>query len=528
MEKRMKTLHTRDDNFLNLKGAMALAADSITYRLDETQNFRPYFYIKGKDGIPAFLRHGSWDLGDMTGRYLESMVMARRMVGHKPEWTLAEERLLSFLLFLLKNPLDLVLDIDKNAPDHAFAQGSALYGLVAYFEDSRDPATQKIIEKFILGLTRHAIPQGDHIIYPNVATANAPCSHMAGYQICPLVKFYELTGYKPALNLAENLSVWAFDHDDTIDNEGIITKVGWEGHIHAWADTLSGIIQCSRLSKKLSRDRIVERCKKTYDWLYATQATEFGWTPDFPTSPTSETCAISSLLRLALELIRQGFSDYWNHIERFTRNQLIENQFREVDFLGIPDSRVAGALSGAFDCWAEPNSLFASVRQWGKEDDGDVEGCCVNGGMRGIFMVYTNAVTKKNKDLFINLLFDHEGSSLKVKSLLPFEGKITIESMSAQDNFAALNVRMRIPDWANINTIRVCENQKQIPGNIEAGYIIIPLNNPGSNIELTFDTRSKQETIALANKKYELKWLGDTVLQVNPPGKNYPIYRRIV
>ena len=522
----MKTLHIRSNNFLNLRGAMSLAADSITYRLDESQNFRPYFYIKGQNGIPAFLRHGSWDLGDMTGRYLESMVMTRRMVGTKQEWTLAEERLLSFLLSLLKNPLDIVLDIDKNVPDHAFAQGSALYGLVALFEDTRDKGIQKSIEKFILGLTKLAIPKGDHIVYPNVATANAPCSHMAGYQICPLVRFFELTGYEPALVLAEKLSVWAFDHDDTIDNEGIITKLGWEGHIHAWADTLSGMIQCSRHSKSLSKDRIVERCKKTYDWLYATQATEFGWTPDFPTSPTSETCAISSLQRLALELIREGCVEYWNHIERFTRNQLIENQFREVDFRGIFDSRVAGALSGAFDCWAEPNTLFASVRQWGKEDDGDVEGCCVNGGMRGLYMAFANIMSFRKNELFINLLFDHEASNLKVKSQLPFEGKITIESIAAQEDFSALNVHVRIPDWANIDTIQILENQKQITGNIEAGYFEIPLHNPGSNIEMTFDTRSKQETITLANKKYELKWLGDTVLLVSPPGKNYPIYQR--
>jgi len=524
----MKTLHTRDNNFLNLEGAMALAADSITFRLDETQNFRPYFYIKGKDGIPAFLKHGSWDLGDMTGRYLESMVMTRRMIGAKHEWTQAEERLLAFLLSLLQNPLEIVLDIDKNAPDHAFAQGSALYGLVSYFEDTGDQIIRKIIEKFIIGLLKLAIPQGNHVIYPNVATANAPCSHMAGYQICPLVKFYELTGYEPALNLAENLSVWAFDHDDTIDSEGVIKKVGWEGHIHAWADTMSGIIQCSRLSKNLSKDRIVERCKKTYDWIYSTQVTDFGWVPDFPTSPTSETCAISSLMRLALGLIREGFTAYWNHIERFTRNQLIENQFREVDFLGIEDSRVAGALSGAFDCWAEPNTLFASMRQWGKEDDGDVEGCCVNGGMRGIFMAYTNAVTKKNKDLFINLLFDHEASNLKVKSLLPFAGKIVIESKPTQENSLPVNILVRIPDWANKDTIQVLENQKQVPGNIESGYIKIPLNYPGAQIEMTFDTRSKKETITLSGKHYELEWLGDTVLQVLPPGKNYPIYRRIM
>lgn len=157
--------HLRSNQFLNLKGAMALAADSITYRLDETQDYRPFFYMKGKNGIPDSLKHGSWDLGDMTGRYLESMVMTRRMIRAQSDWNLAEERLLQFLISLLKNEPGIIWDMDKNVPDHAFAQGSALYGLVMYYEDTKDRAIQKTIESFIIGLMEHAISQADHIIY---------------------------------------------------------------------------------------------------------------------------------------------------------------------------------------------------------------------------------------------------------------------------------------------------------------------------------------------------------------------------
>jgi hypothetical protein len=518
--------HKRSNGFLNLKGAMALAADSITFRLDETRNYRPFFYMKGKDGIPAYLKHGSWDLGDMTGRYLESMVMTRRIKGIKPAWSLAEERLLQFLISLLKNDLGIILDMDKNAPDHAFAQGSALYGLVMFYEDTKDSAIRKTIEDFILGLRNHAISRGDHVIYPNVATANGACSHMAGYQICPLAGFYELTGFEPALRLAEDLSIWAFYHDDTINPEGIITKAGWEGHIHAWADTLSGIMECARHSGKLSREEILTRCKKTYDWLRATQATDFGWTPDFPGSPTSETCAISSMMRLALELIREGCSGYWNDIERFTRNQLIENQFRDVDFLGIEDPRVSGALSGSFDCWAKPNTLFAPVRQWGKEDDGDVEGCCVNGGMRGIHMAYTNILTEKNNEQRLDLLFNLDTPKLRIRSHLPFEGKVVIEPEQSQKGFSPFILKVRIPDWVKIPTIRLFDRLDPIPVQRQENYLKIEVKNPESVIQVTFDQSRNTERTTVANEEYEIEWLCDTVLSVNPPGKKYPIYQR--
>ncbi|MBN1899696.1 glycoside hydrolase family 127 protein [Candidatus Sumerlaeota bacterium] len=518
--------HTRDNRFINLEGAMALAANSIAFRLDETQNHRPFFYIKGQNGVPAFLKHGSWDLGDMTGRYLESMVMARRMTQPRDEWTFAEQRLLDFLKLLLHNDLHIVMDIDKNAPDHAFSQGSALYGLVMLYEDTKDLSTRKLMENYILGLRQHAIPRGDHAIYPNVATTNGPCSHMAGYQICPLIRFFELTGFDPALDLAENLSLWSFYHDDTIDAQGIITKSGWEGHIHAWADALSGIMQCARHSKKLSREETAIRCRKTYDWLRSTQVTDFGWTPDFPGSPTSETCAISSMMRLALELIREGHGQYWNDWERFTRNQLIENQFRNVDFLNIKDARVAGALSGSFDCWAKPNTLFAPVRQWGKEDDGDVEGCCVNGGMRGLYMAYTNILTKGKNEICVNLLIDHETEEYRISSHLPFEGKIIIEPKPSQQEFHPVILKVRMPDWVNFSSIRIHDGKEALPVEKEGNYLKIPLRSPGSRIRIMFDIQEKEETVSVANEDYHLEWVCDTILKVSPPGKNYPIYQR--
>jgi len=85
----------------------------------------------------------------MTGRYLESMIMSRRMIGPRPNWTEAEGRLLSFLLSLF-DERGLIIDIDKNDADHAFAQGSALYGLVRGFRKiRRDPILQRNIEAFV-------------------------------------------------------------------------------------------------------------------------------------------------------------------------------------------------------------------------------------------------------------------------------------------------------------------------------------------------------------------------------------------
>jgi hypothetical protein len=503
----------------DLTQAMVLAADSIVAHMDESAGFRPCFYIKGRDGVPATLGHGSWDLGDMTGRYLESMIMVRHMVGATDDWSAAEQRLRAFLESLF-GPSGLVMDIDKDAPDHMFAQGSALYGLVKLFEDGRDVGIQARIESFIRSLLAHATVVEDYVIYPDCATASASCSHMAGYQIFPVMRFYELTGFQPALELAEGLSKWAFHHDDTITPDGIVTRIGWEGHLHAWMDTLSGVMRCARVSPHLDRGLVVERCRKTYDWVRANCATAFGWVPDFPTSPSSETCAISSMMRLALELIAEGYDSYWNDVERFLHNQLLENQFRDVDHLGIADPRVAAAVSGSFDCWAKPNTLFANVRQWGKEDDGDIEGCCVNGGMRGIYMAWHDAITRVDDVVSVNLLIDRSTPDVIVQSSLPAEGVVSITARRP------VVCRMRLPDWVDANEVEVTAGAERSAVSYDGGWLMLGALVPHLPVEVRFPVRHLSETVTVASDPYQIEWQGDTVVTVKPEGGRYPIYQR--
>src|SRR6185369_2454287 len=64
---------------MDLRDPMELAAKAIPPRLDPAMDYRPWFLLKGRDGIPATPEHASWDLGDMTGRYLEGLILARRM-----------------------------------------------------------------------------------------------------------------------------------------------------------------------------------------------------------------------------------------------------------------------------------------------------------------------------------------------------------------------------------------------------------------------------------------------------------------
>src|SRR5262245_42493369 len=86
---------------LDLRAPMALAANAIPARLDATRNYRPWFMLRGSNNIPTSLEHASWDLGDMTGRYLEGLILARRMGVSAPQLSHAEERLSRYLMKLI-------------------------------------------------------------------------------------------------------------------------------------------------------------------------------------------------------------------------------------------------------------------------------------------------------------------------------------------------------------------------------------------------------------------------------------------
>jgi hypothetical protein len=498
---------------LDLRAPLREAVSCITNRIDPSAGYRPWFAVDVKNWTPTKLRHDVWDIGDMSGRFLEGLVLSRNMIEPTPEALLAEQRIRTYLNSQLGSD-GLVTHADGKGPDHMFSQGSALYGLVTDYDARQDPALRGRIAALIAGLDRHARHEADYLLFPDVATPIAPCAHMAAYQVLPIVRFYELSGDGAALQYAERLSRWAFCHDPTVTAEGVITKTAWEGHLHAWMDTYSGIIRCARAGKGLDRREVVTRSQKLYEWVKQNYTSPYGWVADSVGSETCETCTISSAIRLALELIKEGHTEYWNDIERFVRNQVVENQFRDVDHLGIQDPLTARGLKGAFESYAAPNTLIAV-------QDGTIEGCCINGGIRCLFLAYQNTIHETAEAVRINLLLSHATPSVETVSYLPHEGRFELYPKSAK------TIWVRCPDWLNPDTVTL-DGPTGLHHSVEPSTQSLRISGarPGTRIVMTFEPRQQSTTSVVAAKKYNVNWRGDTVLQLTPAGKPYPLYQR--
>jgi hypothetical protein len=498
---------------LDVREPMRLAVSCMIHRMDPARNYQPWFAVDVENRRPVALRHDIWDYGDTSGRFLEAFITARHMIAPSEEMLRNEGRIRTFLNTLI-GPDGIVHNPETKQPDHMFAQGSALYALVTGYDDSRDAAMASRIRAFITGLNSAARHENDYLWFPQVATSIAPCSHQAAYQVLPVVRFYELTGDKAALHYAERLARWPFYHDSTVTEDGVITKTGWEGHLHAWMDTYSGILRCARASGNLDKAAVVKRAQSLFEWVKASHTSRFGWVADSVGSKTCETDTITSAIRLALALVREGCHEYWDDIERFVRNQLIENQFREVSSLAIQDPHVARGLAGAFEAYADPNTLIAIEK-------GTIEGCCIGGGMRGLFLAYQNAIHETPDEIRVNLLLSSGRDSLEVASHMPFEGRMDLYLKTSKPT------SVRCPPWLDPDSIRI-DGPAGLAHKLDVKTRYLRLSNtrPGSMIVLRFAQPEEEKTHLVVGRSYRALWRGDTVMALQPEGAPYPIFQR--
>jgi len=498
---------------LDLRQPLRLAVACMTNRMDPAAYYRPWFAVDVEAKVPIRLRHDVWDFGDTSGRFVEGFVTARQMIEPTPEMLSSERRIRRYLNSLI-GPAGVIDNPDQKAPDHLFSQGSALYGLVTDYQDDPTPTLRARIDRFIAGLDRLAVHESDYLWFPQVATKVAPCSHMAAYHVLPVTRFYELTHHQPALKYAEALSRWAYYHDPTVTQDGVITKTFWEGHLHAWMDTFSGILRCSRAGGNLPHAEVAERSRRLYEWVRANHTSSFGWVADSVGSKTCETDTITSFIRLALELIKEGHTDYWSDVERFVRNQLVENQFRDLSSLHIQDPQTAQGLRGAFESYADPNTLLAIEK-------GTVEGCCINGGIRGLYLAYENAFHEDAQEIRVNLLLSTASRDLELVSYMPFEGRVDVHPHSEKP------VLVRCPAWLEPGKVEVkgpASVQAEVKG--QAHWLRLMGLRAGSAVVLRFEQPAKWQTHNVGGKTYRAYWRGDTVVRIEPAGEPYPIYQR--
>ena len=139
--------------------------------------------------------------------------------------------------------------------------------------------------------------------------------------------------------------------------------------------------------------------------------------------------------------------------------------------------------------------------------------------MRGLFLAFQNSVTESRDAIRVNLLLSRSQPPLDVISFIPHRGRLELQTRSQ------LPICIRCPDWLAPDKAKV-DGPKSLKVEKEPQSPYLRLNGltPGAKVSVEFDLPEKEKSYTVAERRYTVKWRGDTVVKMSPPGEPYPIY----
>lgn len=529
----------------------------LNRNLDRSRGCLPYFWTRFGDDS-AEMRHDWPDFGDLTARYVGAFVMARRMTGDKMpgEVELALRRLL-LSYFDEGDGLSYRPRVDRpyystishgNYDAHVaegFDQSRVLWGLLAWYGDTGDPAIRGRIADLVAGLDRVMVKRKDYGYYDRAAIepgavipADAPPMphpvYFCGAQIHPLVECWRRLGMNRAGDLAGRLARFLFLQSDYFFEDGC-WRVGGsggfetaetDGHSHARLAAIAGTAHWARLSG----DReLTDRARRAYDWFVHGHCADFGWSPEFLgrgdiADEACETCVVMDQIHCALAFAEAGDAGQYEKVERIARNQLLENQLLDTSCIrssrAKPDTQqssftdVAGRVRGGFAGWAGVNDLIGP-----SPHSRNLMNCCGPSGIHALYDVWSRTAHHREGTIVVRFFLDHEGDLVTLHNGQPREGVLDI--VPHHDATLQLQRRSWLPAGRLHVTVRGRPRQAAEVGEIlDLGAV-----RAGDAVRVVYPLEEAVQPVHVNGRDFTVTWRGDTVVCMDPPGRNVPLYR---
>lgn len=523
--------------------AARLAGTSLLHRLDREAHFRPFFDLSVREGFMR-ARHASWDCVDMSGRFTDAWILLRQMM----DWpmTVEEEGVRRYLLAMQSPEDGLFYDRSEVDPDDShphpgplpsrerelletadmFCQSRALTGLTSWFLESGEARIQESIERLAEGLWNVAAKKDDFCYYLGHRYSPSGWTGVSAYtakdigptalpaygvlQILPLTRYWEATRSPAAERLILGLMNFFVRESGVIRKDGSFT-----GHLHSWG-ILPSVAGVLRYAMATGRDELLPWCKRVFDFIVS-RSSSFGWVPDGIEVDdgiiTGETCVITDLIHLGVKLAECGYDECLDYVEVMARNQLLENQVRDVGRFEFESPEVRAMTLGAYDSWVMPNGLTGC-------SDLGLEGCCTASAIRGIYLAWKHAIQYENGTAHVNLMMTRRSEWLDMVSYRPFEGRSSILVRKP------VTVMVRMPGWINLRETRVTIDGAPAQPAWISSHLRIDDARPGSRIDIEFPIPERQTEEEIGGRTYRLTWRGITLMKIEPPGEIYPIFQR--
>lgn len=526
-----------------LQHSASMAMDAVLARLDLERGARPYFWVDYQTQPPQ-AQHSYWDTCDIAGRFVDGLALARIMTGRQD--AREAEDLLRRFLWAQQDPTNGLFfnQDDEHAATNAemskyipaagvltsgrhadmFCQRAPMLAMITLMQLG-DASMRPRLEKMVRGLLAITERDGDALRFPSfrwaetikpewLAPVNIP-EKWTGYRYAPLTalaRYVELTRDPAAIDLALGLARYYMRRGEVPANGK------YRANTHS-GGVLPVTVGIARLGVALNQLELIEWAQRVYEWTRANMP-EFGFLPDglgldgfF--AGTCETCALADFVHLAVLLGECGAGDTWDDISRLTRNQLIENQYRDDDairctFPGIADD-VLAMLHGGFECAAHPNDLFT----WA-----GAEACCIGGGLRALYLTWRSAIDTSAEETRLRLTVSRRTPAAVVTAYEPWAGRIDVRSLRSQ------RVSVRLSDFATSAAAEVAIDGQPVRPEVSGRHVSLDGIRPRQTVSVRYELPSSTRHYHIAGNNYEADWLGHTVMAMRPPGVRHTLYQR--
>jgi hypothetical protein len=431
-----------------------------------------------------------------------------------------------------------------------YVSGRGMNLLMVYYLFDQNPVWLQLMEGIVDRMAEIAVDKGDYAYFPSGLYAPdadvakdlpmpSGMNETGGRMLLPLAQLIRATGYEPAKDLARKLAIYLVDRSGYFDSEGrfIFDKNLREhfgaseqelgGHFHNHSYILHALLEYALAENDTE---LIAFCRSGYEWARTQGCDLVGFFPEFivPDYPSSEICEVADMLAIAVKLSQSGAGDYYSDIERWTRNQFVANQLQRCDWIyrladrsepkPVAENEVADRVAernvGSFAGWSSGN-------EWAIDEG--IMHCCTGNGARSIYYIWNSAVDFSSGELKVNLLFNHDTPQVSVRSHIPYRGQIDFKLKQACDQ-----VLVHKPSWVSKGSEEVQAIVNGIPRPLtwRDNYLALGPLAHGDKVEVSFPITEWETKQHIGNRDYALVLKGDTVVHIDPPGRNGPLYQR--
>jgi len=444
--------------------------------------------------------------------------------------------------------------------------------MTIYFLRDGNPMWTATINKMIERLAVLAIQREDYCYFapgsfePNATVppdAPMPLGSTWGVSwntrlIQGLMQYYRVSSHEPARILAEKLVKYTRYHGEIFEPEGpwfLDPEIRGESKSLAVSDSIRkkyyveglkrgghghghgiGVLAMLEYADATHDGDLLQFCKTSFEWArnpgseYGA-STLVGWFPEFyvPHYPSCEGCIVGDMISMATKLSAAGVGDYWDDVDRWVRNQFAEQQLTSVDWVYRLAAREPRKPVGPFEVaerapernvGAYAGGASANDFALGVASSG-IGHCCTGTCTRTIYYVWEKMVENRNGRLRVNLLLNRASRWADVYSYIPYQGRVDVKMKEP-----SREVVIRAPEWVESQSPQIeCKvNGTPRPLAWAGRYVSAGAVKAGDLVMLTFPMEERTVREQIGGQPYAMVIKGNTVVSIDPAGKNVPLY----